>query len=71
MPQVTIQPLRLQRIDHSAGRIVGGNHGGMPSCHVEIGDESRTTGSLTALTWLFAWLFVVAAIAGLFSELMD
>ena len=26
--------------------------------------------SLTALTWLFAWLFVVAAIAGLFSELM-
>ena len=26
--------------------------------------------SLTALTWLFAWLFVVAAMAGLFSELM-
>ena len=26
--------------------------------------------SLTALTWLFAWLFVVAAIAGLFSEVM-
>ena len=26
--------------------------------------------SLTALTWLFAWLFVIAAVAGLFSEVM-